>query len=74
MNASQSVNWFLKTISTMPDLSKFKYYPKPVATMTKAIASGVFGKSILLPIGQGTVNGKLIGKRTKENPLSEEIN
>ena len=54
-------------ISSKTNLTKYGFDKNAIATLNKAIASPVFGGSVLLPVG------KLKGKRTKENPLRDEI-
>lgn len=66
-NLSMSTRMFLTTIRSKPELSKFGHSLEPIKTLLKTIASPVFGGSVLNPVG------KLGGKRTKLNPLEEQI-
>lgn len=54
-------------ISSKPSLKKYAKSKENLKTLEKAIASPLFGGSILLPIGAPK------GKRTKTNPLREDI-
>jgi len=65
--AEKQVQDFIKTLKSKPETKKFNYSKTNVATFTKSYASKNFGGSVFQPIGQ------LKEKRTKKNPLENEI-
>ena len=56
-------------INTAPNLKKFGRNADNIKTLQKAITSPFFGGSALQPLGSKNTKGK----RTKTNPLREEI-
>lgn len=64
---SPSATQFMTMISSKPVLKKYNKNKEAIKTLDKAIASPLFGGSILLPIAAPK------GKRTKTNPMREEI-
>ena len=64
---SPSATQFMTMISTKPSLKKYAKSKENLKTLEKAIASPLFGGSVLLPIAAPK------GKRTKANPLREDI-
>ena len=66
-NMSASAKEFWLMIQARPSTKKFMKNFENSKTLDKAIASQVFGGSVLLPVG---AKGK---KRDKKNPLYDEI-
>lgn len=64
---SPSGTQFMTMISSKPSLKKYAKNKENLKTLEKAIASPLFGGSVLLPIAAPK------GKRTKSNPLREEV-
>ena len=64
---SPSATLFMTMISSKPNLSKYAKNKENVKQLEKAIASPLFGGSVLLPIAAPK------GKRTKTNPLNDDI-
>lgn len=64
---SQCVLNFLLMLKNKTNLNKYQHNKESVKALDKAMASDVFGGSVLLPIGQ---KGK---KRTKSNPIYDEV-
>ena len=64
---SPSATLFMAMISSKPALSKYGKSKDNVKNLEKAIASPLFGGSVLLPVAAPK------GKRTKTNPLGDEI-
>jgi hypothetical protein len=64
---SEAAQKFTNVITAKPDLTKFAYRSDNIKTLGKAIASPVFGGSVLLPVGK---KGQ---PRLKKNPLEAEI-
>ena len=67
MQLSPSATEFMTMISSKPSLKKYSKNKESLKTLEKAIANPLFGGSILLPIAAPK------GKRTKTNPLRDEI-
>lgn len=64
---SPSATQFMAMISSKPSLKKYGKSKENLKTLEKAIANPLFGGSVLLPIAAPK------GKRTKTNPLKDEI-
>lgn len=64
---SESARQFTTMITAKPDFAKYQYKSDNIKTLTKAIASPVFGGSVFLPMG------KKGNARTKKNNLEESI-
>ena len=64
---SESSRQFHTMITAKPNFFKFGYKSDNIKTLAKSIASPVFGGSVFLPVA------KKGHKRSKKNPLEEEI-
>ena len=64
---SPSATQFMTMISSKPNLKKYNKNKDSIKTLERAIASPLFGGSVLNAIGAPK------GKRTKTNPLRDDI-